>query len=236
MRARLLAAALAGAALAAAPAPPAAAQQAQADWTRTVAATPEGGYRIGNPDAPVKVIEFVSLTCPHCAHFSAEAMPELVGEHVKSGRVSFELRNYFLNGIDLVASLVSRCAAPDDYFALSAAILAEQPDWVGRIQALGPEAREEIGALGPMAGMVRVAREAGLDAIAARHGVGADALAACLADPDRAETLVLMQQAAERDFGVDSTPSFAVNGRLVPGVHDWSALEPLLEPPGSGGS
>lgn len=234
MKARLVLALLAGAGMTALPAAPAAAQQAERDWSETVAVTPEGGYRMGNPDAPVQVVEFVSLTCGHCATFSAEGMGPLVEEHVRTGAVSFELRNFFLNAPDLVAAIVSRCAAPEDYFALSGEILKEQRTWLGRIQAMSEAEHATIGEMDPLPGMARVADLSGLDDIAARHGVTPDALAACFADESRASTLVTMRQAAEADFGVQGTPSFAVGGRLAPGVHDWAGLEPLLRPEGGG--
>src|SRR3546814_9181159 len=67
---------------------PAAQAEAAKDWTKTVARTPEGGFRVGNPDAPVKLVEYGSLTCDHCAHFAEEATPKLLGQYVRSGRVS----------------------------------------------------------------------------------------------------------------------------------------------------
>lgn len=233
MKAAILFAALAGAAAIAAP-PAAAAQEAQRDWSRAVAITPEGGYRMGNPDAPVKVVEFVSLTCGHCAHFSAEAMTPLVERYVRTGRVSFELRNFYLNAIDLVAAVTSRCAAPEDYFAISGEVLRQQEQWVARIRGFGEAERQEIGTLSPSDAMKRIADRAGLQAIAARHDVTPAELSACFADQGRMKRLVEMRQAAEREFGVNSTPSFVVNGKLVPGVHDWATLEPLLRPASGG--
>src|SRR3546814_14306714 len=72
---------------------PAAQAEAAKDWTKTVARTPEGGFRVGNPDAPVKLVEYGSLTCDHCAHFAEEATPKLLGQYVRSGRVSIEFPN-----------------------------------------------------------------------------------------------------------------------------------------------
>lgn len=234
MRRPLLFAALLGASAIAAPLPAAAAQQAERDWSRTVAVTAEGGYRMGNPDAPVKLVEFVSLTCGHCAHFSAEGVPPLVEKHVRTGRVSFELRNFVLNGIDLVAALVSRCAAPDDYFALSSEILKEQEAWVARTRSLTPAQREQIGALSPTEGMRRLAGEIGLGAIAGRHGIEQSELRTCLSDPARVERLETMQREAER-LGVSGTPTFAINGKVAQGVYDWASLEPLLRRAGRQG-
>ncbi len=68
-------------------------------WAEVVTKTPEGGYRMGNPEAPIKLIEYGSLTCSHCAEFAHEAMAELRDSFVASGRVSFEMRNFVRDGI-----------------------------------------------------------------------------------------------------------------------------------------
>ncbi len=230
MKARLpalLAAAVAGATLAAAPAMAPAQAQAQRDWSRVVTATPEGGFRMGNPQASVKVVEYFSLTCPACAAFAAQGSPRLIDSYVRSGRVSLEYRNFVLNGLDLAAAFISRCAAPDNYFALNHAILASQQQWMGRISAMPAEQRRAMEGLEPLETMRRVIEISGLGEIAARHGVDAARARTCLADQAGLERLAQMRRAGA-DFGVSGTPSFAVNGRLAGSVHDWAGLEPLL--------
>ena len=64
------------------------------DWSRTVAATPEGGFRMGNPNAKVKLVEYGSLACPHCRHFEETGYKPLVQQYVRTGRVSYEFRNF----------------------------------------------------------------------------------------------------------------------------------------------
>lgn len=227
MKARLLAAlAIAASTMAVAPIAPTAAQ-AQRDWTRVVSITPEGGYRMGNPNAPVKVVEFMSMTCPHCAAFSAEGTPPLIQRYVRSGRVSFEYRNYILNGLDVAAAMISRCASPANYFALNHAIFASQREWMGRVTAMTPAQRQEVQALSDQQQLERVATISGLDEIAARHGVTPAQKRACFADRARLDRLVQMQQAGSR-FGVQGTPTFAINGQIVGTASTWATLEPLL--------
>ena len=232
MKARVpaaLAVALAALALAAAPAAAPAQAQTQRDWSRVVTLTPEGGYRMGNPQAPLKVVEYFSLTCPHCADFAAEGAPRLIGTYVRSGRVSYEYRNFVLNGLDLAAAFISRCAAPENYFALSHAILAGQREWMGRVSAMPAEQRRAMEGLEPLETMRRVIEIAGLDEIAARHGVDAARARTCLADQAGLDRIVQMQRAGA-NFGIEGTPSFAINGRLAGSVRDWATLEPLLRP------
>jgi protein-disulfide isomerase len=198
------------------------------DWAAHVNATAEGGYRMGNPNAPLKLVEFLSLTCGHCADFASQAMPR-VKQKVRSGQVSVEYRNFVLNHYDLAAGVLSRCAAPANYFALTEAYLAEQESWAARIDALTPAQRAEIEVKPTPATVRRTAELLGLKEIAARHGVTPAAANACLADPKRIDQLLAMGGAAEK-LGVDGTPSFMLNGTLI-GPQNWSSLEPVLGQP-----
>lgn len=214
----------------AAPAGTAPAQQrrpaVQRDWTQMVVQTPEGGFRIGNPAARIKVIEYFSLTCPHCAEFAHESGPRLIPNHVRSGRVSLEYRNYVLNGMDLAAAMLSRCAAPVNYFALNHALLASQQQWMGRLQGLNAAQRQQIEAASPLERMQRVVAFGGLDTIAARYGLGAPQVRACLSNQAGLDRLMAMRDAADR-AGVNSTPTFMINGRMVQ-TNVWAGIEPLL--------
>ena len=234
MRARLLlaAAGLAGAALAGAPLAGAAAPAAKAkpaDWTRQVVATQEGGFRMGNPAARVKVIEYGSLTCPHCAAFNAEAKVALAAK-VRSGAVSYEFRTYVLNGIDAAATLVARCAGPANFFRAADGFFATQAQWVGKVSGLPPAQKAEIGKLAEGQRLVKLAEIGGMLPIAAQAGLPAARARACLADPAGLQKIGEIGQAAV-DLGVYGTPTFFLNGRNV-GVQDWSSLEALIRQAG----
>lgn len=228
MRAALLLLAAAGAlALPVASAPALQAQPAaQRDWSRTVVQTPEGGFRMGNPDAPVKLVEYLSLTCPHCADFARDGVPALVRDHVRRGRVSLEYRNFVLNGVDAMAALIARCGGAERFFPIAGQFLATQNEWLERIEGLSQAQREQISALPAADQRARVAEFAGLTEIAGRHGLSAAETRRCLADPAGIQTLERMAQAAS-GAGVDSTPTFLINGARVP-ARDWGELEPLI--------
>lgn len=205
---------------------PAAAQQRGRDWTQVVSTTPQGGFRMGNPNAPVKVVEFLSLTCPHCAAFAAEGAPPLIRNYVRTGRVSLEYRNFVLNGLDLAAAAISRCAAPNRYFALNHELFATRDTWMGRIGAMTPAQRQGMRGLDPVQTIRRTIAIAGLDAIAARHGVTAAQANRCVTQA-ALDRLTQMQQAGS-NFGVTGTPTFAINGQIAGTAHDWASLEPML--------
>ena len=221
----LLAAAAAPAAMPAAAAPAGKAAPAKADWTRTVVETPEGGFRMGNPAAKVKLVEYASLTCPHCATFAASAKAPLAA-HVRSGKLSFEYRPYVLNGIDLLATLLARCAGPSGFFPLSDTLFATQSQWVGRIENLPEAEMQRIAALPPNEQFAAAAEAVALTEVGARHGVPADKSKACLSDPEAAARIEAIGAAADA-LGVSGTPTFFINGSMVH-AHEWAELEPLI--------
>jgi protein-disulfide isomerase len=207
----------------------AASAQAQRDWSRTIVATPEGGFRMGNPSAPVKLVEYVSLTCPHCRQFAATGSPQLVERYVRGGRVSFEIRPYPLDAVAELAAQLNRCAPPARAFALNDAILGSQEQWIERLHALSDEQVAALDRLPDAELRVRVAAVTQLDALAAAHGIPAARVRSCLLDEAGVQRVASIKAAAER-LGIAGTPSFTINGSVARNVHDWAALEPLLRP------
>ena len=219
--------AFAAVALAAPALAPAQQPAVQQDWSRTVVATPEGGFRMGNPEAPVKLVEYGSLTCGHCAAFAGESMTPLVANHVRSGRVSFEFRNYILNGIDVTASLLARCAGPENFFPLADHLFETQQEWTGRLRALSQAEKDRITSAPPAEAFAQVAEAGGLIELAVQHGgISAERGRQCVSDPAEIGRLEAMAQSAEA-LGVQGTPTFFLNGAML-GVNTWSEIEPLL--------
>lgn len=195
------------------------------DWTRVVVATPEGGFRMGNPNAKVKVVEYGSLTCPHCAAFSRTGEQPFIQKYVKSGRASYEYRNFVLNNVDVVASLLARCAGPG-FFRVADTFYATQDQWMRKATALTEAERTQIDSLPVAQRLGRVADLIGLTDIAARAGLPAARGKQCLSEKAGVDRLGQIYEAAERR-GVDGTPTFFINGAKAD-VNTWSALEPLI--------
>jgi protein-disulfide isomerase len=195
------------------------------DWLLTAERTPEGGFRIGNPSAPVKVVEYLSTTCPHCAEFAHQAGERLFQQHVRTGRVSVEYRNYYLNGVDIAAALLSRCAQPREYFNMTHTLLGNQPQWMGRVNGITPEQRAQLQALPPLEVAKRLIAMLGLDAIGQRHGITPQVRAQCLTQANLDQLDALHSAAAAA--GVQGTPTFFINGQITQ-ANTWAALEPLL--------
>jgi protein-disulfide isomerase len=208
---------------------PATARKAPAgkDWRRTVSLTPEGGFRMGNPAAKVKLVEYGSMTCPHCAAFSREAGPALVSSYVRTGRVSYEFRNFVLNGLDVTATLLARCGGPVRFFALTDRFYATQSEWVAKLGALTQAQKDELKALPEGQRLGRLADLSGLTQLAAQGGVPAARGKQCLADEAALNRLGQMAETAASTHQVQGTPTFLVNGAKVPAA-DWAELEPHI--------
>jgi len=197
------------------------------DWSEMVSETPEGGFVMGNPNAPVKLVEYGSMTCPHCAEFQADAEKELIDKYVKSGQVSFEFRNFVRDPFDITATLIARCGGPSSFFGLTRGLFTEQKDWIGKIQAAPADQQQALASLPPQQQFGAIANLAGLPQWAAMRGVPTAKSAACLADDAATTKLVQMQTDAISQYNVAGTPSFLINGSLVDGSV-WELLEPKL--------
>src|SRR3954454_18566702 len=97
-------------------------------WADVVNATADG-FMMGNPNAKVKLVEFGSLTCPHCKAFDDEGVPTLIDKYVKSGQVSWEFRNYVRDPFDLAGSQIARCNGAKTFFPLMRGIYKDQASW-----------------------------------------------------------------------------------------------------------
>jgi protein-disulfide isomerase len=205
-------------------APPAAAapvQSAQADWTRRVEMTAEGGYRMGNPEAPVKLVEYASITCSHCADFNNAAAAGLRGQ-VRTGRVSWEVRPFLIFPTDPAIFRLLQCKGAATFFDISDELYAQQRQWIARIVE-GEEVLKTLPTPQLEQGLVRVS---GVGELFGRHGMTEQQIAACLADQPALVRLNELTQRYTRS-GVTGTPTFLINGREVQ-VPNWAALQAML--------
>jgi len=224
---------LAALAVAALLAVPASAQRARRpaapmahDWSRMVVRTPEGGFRMGNPAAPVKLVEYGSITCSHCAEFSAQGADALRDNYIRPGRVSWEYRPYLIFPTDPAVFLLLNCLGPGHFFAASEQLYASQSEWTGRVMALPEAEAERLSGLPPARQAAGLIRAAGLDRFFQRHGLTPARINGCLNNGAALNRLGEITQMAS-DLGVQGTPTFFINGRLV-AAQNWARLEPML--------
>lgn len=194
------------------------------DWTQTITRTADGGFLLGNPDAPVKLVEYGSYTCHVCAEFSETATAPLRDTYVRSGQVSWEYRPFQRNGLDLAMTLLVQCQPPTAAFATSEQIFAQQEEIGG---AIDEQEGARINALPPDQQLEPLARAADLETFFARRGIPAQRFSQCLGNRAEIQRLTELTNRAGTEVPVTGTPTFVINGTRQE-VSAWPALEPLL--------
>jgi protein-disulfide isomerase len=196
------------------------------NWQNTVERT-ERGHLIGNPEAKTRLVEFISYTCPHCADFAARGEPALDVVLLGPGKITVEVRPVIRNGLDLAVTLLANCGDPAEFKLRHRALILAQADWLGKAYA-APKTQQAIWQRGDKAGRLNAASALGLTAMLAAKGQSKAELDACVTDDAAAQKLLANDDADAAEFGVNSTPSFAMDGKLLAEVHSWEALYPLL--------
>ena len=198
-------------------------QAPRASWDTVVIETGLG-HRVGNPDAKVKLVEFFSYTCPHCAEFATEGEAAIKTGYLVPGTVSVEYRHLIRDPIDLTVGLLVNCGAPSQFPANHAAFILTQGRWIGPLSR--PTAAQltrwrAAGATGRRA----IAGDFGFYPIMERRGYRRAAIDQCLADDATARRLAETSDKEWDRPGIDATPSFSINGLVMPGTHTWPSLE-----------
>jgi protein-disulfide isomerase len=200
-------------------------------WSEVVSATADGGMRMGNPNAPLKLVEYGSLSCPHCAKLANDGMETLVNKYVNSGRVSYEFRSFPIHGIiDVPMTVMVRCADPAAYFPLVEQIYADQEAIMTRAEQGNAQA-QTASQLPPAQRFSALADAFGLTDWFAARGLSKDQAHSCLADTSAAEKVAKEGQ-KWGDDGVNQTPTLVLNGTTLE-VAEWKALEPVLQNAGA---
>ncbi len=199
------------------------------DWSTIVTKTPEGGFLMGNPDAKVKLVEFASLTCPHCAEFEHAGGKALVDNYVKKGLVSWEMRNFVRDPFDMTATLLARCGGEASFFGLTRNLFADQKEWIEKIQSADQAKMQSLQTMPPAQQFSTIADLGGLKQYASMRGVPRAKGEQCLADQKEVQQLVQMNTDAASTYNIPGTPAFLINGSLVESVANWELLEPKIK-------
>jgi protein-disulfide isomerase len=198
-------------------------------WSAVVSAT-QDGFIMGNPDAPLKLIEFASPTCSHCATFSKEGSEALKRQFVDSGRVSLEIRPFMLNPMDLPIATIAACGGTERFFPLLENLYATQEELLQGIQT-GDQAAAQTALQSQ--NFAAFARAIKLDSFFAARGMAAADIDACLADTAK---VVRWQESTQRngaEFEIGGTPTFVLNGEVLADAGTWDAVRQRLEAAGA---
>lgn len=199
------------------------------NWNATMALTPQGTHLLGNPAAKVKLTQFISYTCSHCAHFEAQADAPLKLSFVASGRGSIEVRNFVRDPVDLTVALLTNCGPTAKFFGNHALFLRLQDKWIAPLANPSP-AQQARWSGGSFAQRTRaIARDFGFYAIMQSRGYTAPQIDKCLADEPLARRLAASTDEAQTRLFVSGTPMFAIDGVVLAGTHTWDALRPQLD-------
>lgn len=200
-------------------------------WSETTTVTDFDGYQIGNPQAPIKLVEYGSLTCGACANFTQTGFEQLREKYVETGKVSFELRNQVHNGIDLVLARLVRCSGPDAMVPLSEQVWMNFNDVMNTVQQNGA-AMEQAMALPEAQRFAAAAQAAGLLDFFAARGLSRDQAQTCLADVESVKAIAERSDQQSKELDVAGTPTFFVNGQKID-ANSWETLEPILQRAGA---
>jgi len=165
-----------------------------------------GDSVMGADDAPVTVIEYASFTCPHCANFHRDTWPKVKANYVETGKVKFILREVYFDPYGLWASMVARCGGESAFYPMAGQFLVQQDVWA--------RAEDKAGAI---------------QKIGRANGLSSEQMRDCLSDRDFAEALVERYRETASADGIESTPSFVVNGELVRGNMAYAEFAAILD-------
>ena len=190
----------------AAPAAAAPAPERTVDMATVLKPGPLPELSLGNADG-VPIVEYGSLTCPHCAAFAREVMPKLKTEYVDTGKVHFIFREFSRNPLDVAAFVLARCVGDDKALATIDLLFAQQDKWAFVDSPLEP-----------------------LLAAVRPTGLGRDKAMACLKDQSKADAMQKIVKTAEDVVKVQGTPTFVIDGKVYGGELSMADFDAVLKP------
>ena len=204
------------------------------DWTQVVSPTPAGGFVMGNPQAAIKLIEYGSRTCPVCGLFGQTGMRPLEDTYVKSGKVSYEFRDFLVHSPDLGVALLGRCVPTAAFFPLLEQMYVQQPSFQPKFEAAEKDTalNARLQAASPAQAATIWVDYLGYVDFVKQRGLAEPAARACLGDAKQIDAVAGISKKAMDDEGVTGTPTFVLNGQKLD-VVQWSQLEPLLKQAGA---
>jgi protein-disulfide isomerase len=200
-------------------------------WVETAAETPEGGFVIGNPNAPLKLVEYASHTCHVCAEFSKQGAAPM-DKYVETGVVSYEIRNLIRDPIDLTIAMLARCSGPAAFHPIANQVWQNFDELMAIAQANNANIQQAAANLQPPQQLPAIGQASGLLEFFAARGISRDQAMQCLADGEKSQLIATRSQTQSDELQLRGTPSFFLNGQPM-GVTSWKALEPLLQAAGA---
>jgi protein-disulfide isomerase len=178
--------------------------EATVDTAKLLEQGPLKDIFIGKPDSKVTIVEYASMTCPHCKHFHEKTLPEITKKYLDTGKARLVLREFPFDPRAAAAFMLSRCSAEDKYYPMVSVLFQQQQNWAAADDA--------------QAALLQIARLAGFSQ---------ESFQACLTNQKLLDDVNSVRERASKDFGVESTPTFFINGKKYSGalsVEEMSAI------------
>jgi protein-disulfide isomerase len=167
-----------------------------------------GEITLGAPDAKVTVVEYASMTCGHCAHFTKDVWPDIKKKYVDTGKVYFLFREFPLDNLAAAASMLARCAGGEKTFPLIEVLFEKQADWA-------------FAEGNPVPKLFEIAKQAGFTQ---------ESFDKCLTDQKLLDGITAGRTRASDVFGVSATPTFFINGKRLDGAPTMENFDKMIEP------
>lgn len=185
---------------------------AEAQTEAGKAATDAGSQKfddivLGDPDAPVTVIEYASMTCPHCARFHANTLPELKEQYIETGKVKYIMRAFPLDNLAAAAFLLARCVDADKYYPFADMLFEKQSQWANADEPL-----DELRQITKVAGFTE------------------EKFNGCLRDQEALNYIQQVRDTGNQKYDIRSTPTLIINGQKLEGNQSITALKQVIDP------
>jgi protein-disulfide isomerase len=182
------------------------AETSETDQAELAKAGPDGDIVLGSDKAPVTIIEYASMTCPHCAHFSTTTFPELQKRYIDTGKVRFIFREFPLDALAAAGFMLARCAGKDKFMPIVETLFAKQQEWLVKK---------------PIPPLMEIAKQ---------FGFTQQSFDQCLANQQVLDDIQTVRDRAAEKLGVNSTPTFFVNGKKLTGDQSIEAMAKEIDP------
>lgn len=203
------------------------------DWTQVVSKTAEG-YVMGNPNAPIKLVEYGSRLCPACRAFAVEGFQPLTNNYVKSGKVSWEFREFLIHGApDLPPALLGICVGEQTFFPILEQMYQAQTGFNDKLQAMSPDQQKALQNAKPVDVIKALAEQMDLINFVKQRGLPEAKARECLGNMLEIDRLTKQTQDRGADGTVTGTPTFILNGKPLKGAVSWPDVQAALKNAGA---
>ena len=167
-------------------------------------------HTLGNPKAPITIVEYGAPVCPHCAHWNEDVFPQLKKAYIDTGKVHYVFRVFPLSSLDVAVEAMARCLPKESYFQFIDMMFRNQPKW-------DPDGYRIPDVHAALVNMGRIA------------GMSADKVDSCITNKAENQKIAAVGEHAQKAYGINSTPSFIVNGELASDkIVTWQGAQDYL--------